>query len=230
MGPPSRSSVSAFGQSIIRRMDGRRNHMWFRSCSDTKDKRMWGKRVRECDETTICSCFSTSHLNRPKETYRRGRIWRSSRGINSLYQINLKYIDSRNDQVHFSLHELMQIFARVRKEIKKSFENEVRAVSNPGANLHIIAYFETENIKNSALYRIDMELCDGNLRISWKMIVDRVHRVFAPNRFGRLWKISLMDSRIYGKGKVHRDLKQEIVLTLLQDWRRHSTWGRLEGT
>jgi|SRR5271155_903564 eukaryotic-like serine/threonine-protein kinase len=98
-----------------------------------------------------------------------------------------------------------------RDEIQKSFENEVRAISKlcrETAHPHIVSVFRQGEVKDSALYYIDMELCNGNLD---QFIRDRGASSSTPIIIADVWDIMVQITsglaHIHSQGEVHRDIK-----------------------
>lgn len=98
-----------------------------------------------------------------------------------------------------------------RKEIKASFENEVRAISKlckAKAHPNIVAVFRQGEVKNSALYYIDMELCDGNLD---QFMRDHLPSSTTPIHISDIWNIMVQITSglayIHSCGEIHRDIK-----------------------
>ena len=98
-----------------------------------------------------------------------------------------------------------------RDEIKQSFENEVRAISKlckETGHPHIVSVFRQGEVKDSALYYIDMELCNGNLD---QFIRDRGPSSSTPITIADVWNIMVQLTsglaHIHSQGEVHRDIK-----------------------
>jgi serine/threonine protein kinase len=98
-----------------------------------------------------------------------------------------------------------------RDEIKQSFENEVRAISKlckETGHPHIVSVFRQGEVKDSALYYIDMELCNGNLDLFMR---DRGPSSSTPITIADLWNIMVQITNglahIHSQGEVHRDIK-----------------------
>jgi|SRR5271169_4259328 len=98
-----------------------------------------------------------------------------------------------------------------RREIRASFENEVRAITKLcKANSHpnVVTVFRQGEVKNSALYYIDMELCDGNLD---QFIRDHSPSSETPIAIADIWDIMVQISSglayIHSFGEIHRDIK-----------------------
>lgn len=122
-----------------------------------------------------------------------------------------------------------QIFARkiirlfgsaaIQSEIKESFGNEVRAISKlckPGAHPNIVSVLRQGEIKDSALYYIDMDLCDATLEDFMQE-----HRPLSPSPITIMQILQIMGhianglTYIHNQGEVHRDIKprNSIILT-----------------
>jgi len=104
-----------------------------------------------------------------------------------------------------------------RDEIKKSFENEVRAISKlckSNSHAHIVSVFRLGEVKDSALFYIDMELCDGNL--------DQFMRDRAAIELNDVWSVMVQITSglayIHSHGEVHRDIKPRNGKTQLQTY------------
>jgi serine/threonine protein kinase len=99
------------------------------------------------------------------------------------------------------------------REIKKSFKNEVRAMSKlckRDANPNLVEVFRHGEIPNSVLYYIDMELCNGNLE---EYILEHDPSGTNPITIGEVWHIMVQISNglvfIHDQREVHRDLKPQ---------------------
>src|SRR5271154_4095534 len=98
-----------------------------------------------------------------------------------------------------------------RDEIKQSFENEVRAISKlckETGHPQIVSVFRQGEVKNSALYYIDMELCDGNLD---QFMRDHLPSSTTPIHISDIWNIMVQITSglayIHSFGEIHRDIK-----------------------
>lgn len=98
-----------------------------------------------------------------------------------------------------------------RDEIKKSFQNEVRAMSKfcqAESHPHIVEVFRQGEVIDSAYYYIDMELCDGNLD---KFMRDHRPSSSSPIQIPLVWNIMVQITSglafIHEHGEVHRDIK-----------------------
>jgi len=99
----------------------------------------------------------------------------------------------------------------VRQEIRASFDNEVRAISKlckADSHPNIVAVFRLGEVKNSALYYIDMELCGGNLD---QYMRDHSPASTSPIAIDQIWDIMVQItsglSYIHSSGEIHRDIK-----------------------
>jgi serine/threonine protein kinase len=98
-----------------------------------------------------------------------------------------------------------------RDEIKKSFQNEVRAMAKlcqQSSHPHMVAVFRRGEVTDSAYYYIDMELCDSNLD---KFMRDHRPSSSSPIQLPLVWNIMVQITSglafIHEHGEVHRDIK-----------------------
>lgn len=98
-----------------------------------------------------------------------------------------------------------------RKEITDSIKNEARAIAKlckPGQHRNIVAVFRQGEVKDTAFYYIDMELCDSNLEIFIrKHGALREAPVTMPQILEIMVQIVNGVAFIHDQNEVHRDLK-----------------------
>lgn len=130
------------------------------------------------------------------------------RCVTTLSIVVAAYVDSQ-----LFARKIIRLFgdAQRRKEITEAIENEARAIAKlcvPGIHPNIVAVLRSGEVKDTALYYIDMELCDWNL----EQFIDQ-HRPTseAPFTIEQLWGIMTHIASgitfIHDEGLVHRDLK-----------------------
>lgn len=105
-----------------------------------------------------------------------------------------------------------------RNEVKKNFENEVRAIwklCKANSHPHIVGVFRQGEVRDSALYYIDMELCDGNLD---QFMRDHKPSSSTPIKIDDVWNIMVQIAsglaHIHSHGEIHRDIKPRNSITL----------------
>jgi len=94
-----------------------------------------------------------------------------------------------------------------RDEIQKSFENELRVITKlckSGSHAHIVSVFRLGEVKDSALFYIDMELCDGNLD---QFMRERGSAITLNDVWNVMLQITSGLAHIHSQGEVHRDIK-----------------------
>ncbi len=89
--------------------------------------------------------------------------------------------------------------------------NEARAITKlcqPGTHTNIVTVIRQGGVKDTALYYIDMELCDGNLE---QFMQEHSPSNAKPIDMEQIWSIMRQIARgvafIHSQGEVHRDIK-----------------------
>jgi serine/threonine protein kinase len=94
-----------------------------------------------------------------------------------------------------------------RDDTQRSFENEVRVISKlckSNSHANIVSVFRLGDVKDSALFYIDMELCDGNLE---QFMRDRRGTIELNDVWNIMVQVTSGLAYIHSQGEVHRDMK-----------------------